>query len=119
MRSIGITSLGSSTTQITSASRRSSWQIRQVGSVARLKQISHAPHGALDLADGVGERQRLLVGHAQEVEGEPLRGALADAGQAPELGDQAVDGWGEQGLCRVPALQPWKAQVAEVPRAHR
>ncbi len=41
MRSIGITSLGSSTTQITCASRRSSWQMRQVGSVARLKQISH------------------------------------------------------------------------------
>ena len=33
----------------------------------------------LDLADGVGQRERLLVGGAQDVEGEPLRGALADA----------------------------------------
>ncbi len=43
MRSIGITSLGSSTTQITWASRRLSWQIWQVASVARLKHTSHWP----------------------------------------------------------------------------
>jgi hypothetical protein len=35
-----MTSLGCSTTQIVAASRRSSWQMRQVASVARLKQTS-------------------------------------------------------------------------------
>jgi hypothetical protein len=45
----------------------------------------------LDLADGVGQRQRLLLRGAQDVECEPLRRALPDAGQARELGDQAVD----------------------------
>ena len=50
------------------------------------------PDGLLDLADRVGQRERLLVGDAQDVEGEPLRRALPDAGQAGELGDQAVDG---------------------------
>ena len=53
-------------------------------------------HRLLDLADGVGERERLLVGHAQDVEGEPLSGALADARQARELGDQPVDRRREQ-----------------------
>jgi len=43
VRSIGITSLGSSTTQITSVLRRSSSQIRQRGPTARLKQTSHWP----------------------------------------------------------------------------
>src|SRR4051794_4477372 len=38
-----MTSPGSSTTQMRSASRRSSWQMRQRGSSARLKQISHIP----------------------------------------------------------------------------
>jgi hypothetical protein len=47
--------------------------------------------GLLDLADGVGQRERLLVGRAEDVEREPLRGALPDAGQARELGDQTVD----------------------------
>src|SRR3954471_14848934 len=42
-----MTSPGCSTTQITPASRRSSWQIRQVASVARLKQTSHCPTVAL------------------------------------------------------------------------
>jgi hypothetical protein len=32
------------------------------------------------------------------VKGEPLSGALPDAGQASELGDEPVDGGGEQGL---------------------
>jgi hypothetical protein len=45
----------------------------------------------LDLADGVGKRERLLLGRAEEMEREPLRGALPDAGQTRELGDQTVD----------------------------
>ena len=47
--------------------------------------------GLLDLADRVGQRQRLLVGDAEDVECEPLGRTLPDAGQARELGDQAVD----------------------------
>ena len=39
---MGMTSLGCSTTQMVAASRRSSWQMRQVASVARLKQIRSA-----------------------------------------------------------------------------
>ena len=44
---MGITSLGCSTTQMVAASRRSSWQMRQVASVARLKQTSQWPTVAL------------------------------------------------------------------------
>ena len=42
MRSIGITSCGSSTTHSVLRSRRSSRQIAQRGPSARLKQISHS-----------------------------------------------------------------------------
>src|SRR3954470_10891307 len=42
-----MTSPGSSTTQMSSASRRSSWQIRQRGSSARLKQTSQSPMRSL------------------------------------------------------------------------
>src|SRR6185436_10876629 len=42
VRSMGITSPGSSTTQMSSVSRRSSWQMRQRGSSARLKQTSQS-----------------------------------------------------------------------------
>ena len=41
------------------------------------------------LISRVAEGEGLFVGGAQEVEGEPLRGPLADARQARELGDQA------------------------------
>jgi hypothetical protein len=54
--------------------------------------------GLLDLADRIGQRQRLLVGGAQDVEREPLRGALPDAGQASELRDEAIDRGGEQAV---------------------
>jgi hypothetical protein len=50
-----------------------------------------------NLADRLGERQRLVGRRAQDVEREPLRGALPDAGQARELGDEAVDGGCEHG----------------------
>jgi hypothetical protein len=52
--------------------------------------------GRLDLPDRVREPERLLLGGAENVEREPLRGALADAGKAAQLGDEAVDGGGEQ-----------------------
>ena len=93
-----MTSLGCSTTQMVAASRRSSWQMRQVASVARLKQTSQCPTGGLDLANRVGEGERLLLRRAEDVERQPLGGALADARQAAELGDEPVDGSGEQGV---------------------
>jgi hypothetical protein len=55
-----------------------------------------APDFLLDLADRIGERQRLLVGDAEQMERQSLSGALPDAGQACQLGDQPVDGCGEQ-----------------------
>jgi hypothetical protein len=50
-----------------------------------------APDGLLDLADRLGEPERLVVGRAQKVEGQTLGRALSDARQARELGDEAVD----------------------------
>ena len=53
--------------------------------------------GGLHLPDGLGEPERLLLGDAEDVEGEPLCRALADAGQAGELGDEPVDRCCKQG----------------------
>jgi hypothetical protein len=47
----------------------------------------------LDLADRVGQGEAFIFGHSEYVEGEPLRGAAADAGQLRELGDQTFDWW--------------------------
>ena len=43
----------------------------------------------------LGEVEGLVVGGGEQMEGEPLRGALADAWQPGELGDEAVDRGGE------------------------
>jgi len=40
------------------------------------------PNRLLDLPDGLGQRQRVLVGRAQDVKCQALRRALPDAGQA-------------------------------------
>src|SRR4051794_10317848 len=50
----------------------------------------------LDVADRVGERVSVLRARAQHVEGEPLGGAVADAGQLAQLGHEPLDGKGEQ-----------------------
>ena len=47
------------------------------------------PDLLLHLADRVGEAEGVVVVGAQDVEGESLGGALADARQLGELGDQA------------------------------
>ncbi len=60
-------------------------------------------HRGLHLADGVGQPERLLIGDAEDVEGQPLRGALPDPGQTSELGDEPVDGCCEQGRQRLAA----------------
>src|SRR6185295_8906583 len=49
------------------------------------------PHLLLHLSDRLREAERLRVAGTQDVEGEPLRGPLADAGQAGELRDQSLD----------------------------
>jgi hypothetical protein len=41
---------------------------------------------------------RVLRRGAQYVKRQPLRGSVADAGELAQLGDQALDGWGEQEL---------------------
>ena len=73
------------------ASRRSSWQMRQVASVARLKQTSQWPTVSLTSRIASASASASSSGTLQDVEREPLRRALPDAGQARELGDQAVD----------------------------
>ena len=61
----------------------------------------------LDVADRLREGERVLAGGAQDVEREALRRAVADPGQAAELGDEALDGRGEQrALLLAPAGSP-------------
>ncbi len=58
------------------------------------------PDLVLDVADRVRERMRVLRRRAQHVEGQALCGAVADAGELAQLGDQALERRGEQGyLC--------------------
>jgi hypothetical protein len=65
----------------------------------------------LDLADRVGQRVGVLGVGAQDVEGQPLGGARPDARQLAELGDQALDGRGEQGGGGLEAGQAERAEV--------
>jgi hypothetical protein len=65
-----------------------------------LRQVAALPAEAdalLDLLDRACERERLVLGTLQQVEREPLRGALADAREPGELGDEVLDGGGEHG----------------------
>src|SRR5581483_3661872 len=55
------------------------------------------PDPLLDLADRLGERERLLAGRPQDVEGEPLRRALPDPGQLRELAHEPLDRRGVHG----------------------
>ena len=115
MRSIEITSEGSSTTQITSGSRRSSAQIRQLGPSARLKHVSHSPIRSLTSVIASRQRERLLVARAEQVEGQPLSGATADAGQLRQLGDQPL--YGRCVHARCPDSLQAEAGEAEVAQA--
>ena len=80
VRSIGITSEGSSTTQISERSRRSSSQIRHRVALGEVEADLAQPDLLLDLANRVGQAERLGVVGSQDVEGEPLGGALTDPG---------------------------------------
>ena len=103
---------GASTTQISERSRRASEQKRQSGSSAEVEALAAEADALLDLADRLGQRQRLLGGHPQQVEREPLRRALADAGQPRELGHQVVDRRREHRPRRARARQPEPAEPA-------
>src|SRR5439155_2855783 len=72
----------------------------------------------LDLDDRGGERERLVLGHAQQMEGEPLRGARPDPRQASQLRDEVVDGRGEHGGS-VPRCPGWTTRAPSVtPESH-
>jgi len=52
----------------------------------------------LDVQDGLREVLGVVAAGAQHVEGEALRGLLADAGQALEFGDQPASGSAKSGM---------------------
>ena len=60
-----------------------------LGEVAALAAEADA---LLHLLDRAGERERLLLLRLEEMEGEPLRRAAADARQARQLRDEVLDG---------------------------
>ena len=103
-----MTSPGSSTTQM----RRGVAALVLADAAARLVGQVEAhlaqPDALLDLADGVGQRGGVLGVAAQDVEGQALGRALADAGQLAQLGDQPLDGR------RIQALEARQAQRAQV-----
>src|ERR1700687_5662664 len=84
VRSIGITSLGSSTTQIRSWSRRGSWQIRQRVSSVRLKQTSHRPIFSLTSRIASASAAASSAGGGRGGEGHPRGGGGAGRGSPPQ-----------------------------------
>jgi hypothetical protein len=60
------------------------------------------PNLLLDLGDRARERERVLVAGAQQMEGQPLGRAAADAGQLRQLGDQSLYGRGVDAQRTVP-----------------
>ena len=71
-------------------SRRASRQIRQRSPSARLKHSTQNPILSLTSLIASASASASSRGHAQQVEREPLRRALADARQARELVDQVA-----------------------------
>ena len=59
--------------------------------LGQVPALAAEANALLDLGDRRGERGGLVRRDAQEVEREPLRRSLADAGQARELRDEVVD----------------------------
>ena len=91
VRSIGITSGGSSTTQISDAIAPLVLADPAARTLGEVEADLAQPDPLLDLTDRVGEREGVRVVRAQDVEGEPLGGPLADPGQPGELGDESLD----------------------------
>ena len=91
MRSSEITSTGCSTTQIDGVVApcvRADPAELLLGQVAALAAEAHA---LLHLLDRGCERERFVLAALEDVEGEPLRRARADARQPGELRDEIVD----------------------------
>ena len=86
---------GDSTTQISERSRRGSVQNAAERLLGEVEALAAEADALLDDADRLGQRERLLGRHAQQVERQPLRRALAHARQAGELRHQRVDRRGE------------------------
>src|SRR5207244_2968624 len=60
----------------------------------------------LDLADRIGQRGRVLARRTQDVKGQPLRCAVADARKLRELRDEALDRRGVGGAHRPGSPRP-------------
>ena len=88
---------GSSTTQTTLGSRLVSLQYWQSLAVGDVVADAAEAELVLDVEDGLREVLGVVAAGAQHVEGEALRGLLADAGQAFEFGDQPRERFGEIG----------------------
>ena len=90
-----------------------------LGEVAALAAEADA---LLHVLDRGGERERLVLRHAQQVEREPLRRALADAGQAGQLRDEILDrgGLSTRAHCACPCGLPWpSASLASTAPSNR
>ncbi len=92
VRSMLITSFGSSTTQITLWSRRGSAHTGHGLVSHTLPQICAEPFFFLDFRDGVDQCLQFLVGRVEQVEGDALRAFRPDAGQVGERVDESLDG---------------------------
>ena len=121
VRSMATTSRGSSTTQITAGSRRSSAADDATRALGDVEAALAERDARLHLQDRLGEPLRVGGGHPQHVEGDALRRLRTDAGQAAELVDQVLDrplvdgGHGQ----RSPSRPPSPPSAPEIEAAER
>ena len=108
-------SRGSSTTQSTVESRRSSSHSSHTGPSQMLKQRWQNVTRSLAVAMACDSRSASAAVELQQVEGDPLRGLRADAGEPAELVDELLD------RVRVDARHRSRSASAEqvAERAHR
>ena len=115
MRSIATMSRGSSTTQTTCASRRSSRQNAHSSPSAMLKHRRHHVTRSFASTIARGEPLGVLGRRPSGVERDALRRLRADAGQPPELVDERLDRSFVERHGRV--LSRAAAEAAEAERA--
>ena len=65
--------------------------------LGQVAAVAAEAHALLHLGDRVGERERLVLRHREQVERQALGGAGADPGQAGQLRDEVVDGGAQHG----------------------
>ena len=95
--SIGRMLCGSSTTQICERSRCGSRQYGHSSASLMLLHSAQMPRLSLTSSSAGRQPRGVVARRAQHVKREPLRRFLPDAGQAPELVDQALQRRGEIG----------------------